>query len=402
MTKVRWGVWGCCLLTILLVMPVALAPACTGDDDDDASDDDAVGDDDTDDDTSDDDTSDDDTSDDDTSDDDTSDDDDDDDTGPGRPYTPACAGASGPPSFAEPDLPADGEGPFAVGESEMTFTDESRDREINTTIYMPQPKSAAAGPYPVVVISHGFTSFRSTVVPYGERLATWGYIAIVPQLPYTNFLQIGKVNHTESAKDILFLLNSACAASDESSGLFAGKVDKARLATLGHSLGGKLSILAALLDEGVAAVAGLDPVDGAGPIDSDDAERFPDASERVADEMRIPSLYLGGTKGKEPATGNQACAPEDDNYLTFYGAAPTPTEQITFIGANHTDFISPIPLDPCNLGDADEETVMARSMEYVTAFFNHRLLGFDDYAADYAGTGIDQDVTDGIVTYSVK
>ena len=332
----------------------------------------------------------------------------DDDTGSGRPhpYTPCCDVAPGDVPIADPALPADGAGPYLAVRSDRTFVDAARGREIPAYVYFPSRDGLTptddGAPFPVVTVAHGFSESRGMMAMYGERLATWGYVAIVPQLPYTSVLQVMKMSHTQSAKDLLFLLNTACCEDEDVSSLFYGRVDRARLGAVGHSLGGKLSTLAAYLDGGVLAAAGLDPVDGAGPIDvGPDNPDFPTmVPDRVA-ALTIPTLYLGSELGGTPFLG-QACAPTDQNYHQFWLYSPSPSVEIMLVGADHTDFVSPIPLDPCDIGTADPARVVALAEEYVTAFLNDRLRGWERFRDDYAGAGVDADQAAGAVVWERK
>ena len=385
-------------LILILLFALLFAFSCSGGDDDDDNDDNDVADDDI----SDDDAADDDDNN-DVADDDVTDDDDDD---APHPYTPCCDVNAETINMSDPGLPADGNGPYQIFSIERTFIDAERDREIEANIIYPSTDGSSpatdAAPFPLVVVSHGFSGTRATVRQYGERLATWGYIAIVPQLPYTNPFAILKLSHLESAKDILFLLNTACCEHEQDGSDFFDLVDRARLATVGHSLGGKLSTLAAVFDGGPRAVVGLDPVDGSGPIDfGDDNPDFPDVAPDNAPNLLVPTLYLGGSESGIEVFG-QACAPTEENYHEFWTYSPPPSQEITFLGADHTDFIIQLPGDICDVGTADHVIVKQLAKEYMIAFLNVQLRGWDRFEDDYAGAGIETDVQAGHVTWQAK
>jgi hypothetical protein len=328
-----------------------------------------------------------------------------------QPYTPNCRCTGEPTRLPEPDLPAAGAGPFRFVKMARTFVDVERNRSIPAYVIVPSDDGVSMSrvgvPYPVVVVVHGFSGYRGLVLPYSERLATWGYITVTPQLPYTGFLDVLKISHVESSLDLLFLLDQVCseAGSDAQSPLY-GSVDGGRLAAVGHSLGGKLSVLASLSDGGPGAVVGLDPVDGAGPggLFEDDPD-FPDlVPERVPD-LRIPTLYLGGTEGGSKVSGT-ACAPEEENYHEFWTYSPSPSVEITFQGADHTDFLETSwffdLFDFCDVGSADPEIVKDLALKYTVAFLNDSLLGWGRFREDYAGDGIDADQETGLVTWQQK
>jgi len=304
-------------------------------------------------------------------------------------------------------------------ETERVFYDAERDRSIPAVLDVPSKDGVnpddSQAPYPVVLVVHGFSGTKELMRGYGKRLASWGFIAVRPQLPYSGILdilsQLEKFSHTESAKDLLFVLNSLCCESGQSGSALQGLVDKGRCAAAGHSMGGKLSVLASLMDGGLRAVVGIDPVDGAGPQlpppfdDLFKGPDFPDLAPERLPHLLIPTLYLGGTQGKEKRLG-QACAPEDQNYHEFWLASPAPSVEITFLGADHTDFVEHSflfdLLDPCNIGTADHNKVKALSFKYIVAFLNHRVRGWERFAEDYSGTGLDADRLSGDVVWEKK
>jgi len=369
------------------VLMAALLLFCTcgsGDDDDDDDDDDVADDDDDDDDDT---------------------DDDDDDSGPNRPpqpYTPCCNVSADDVAMSDPGIAASEPGPYFYFRIDREFEDAERERVIPAYIYLPsadgQNPAAESAPFPLVLVVHGFSGNREMMIRYGERLATWGYIAVVPSLPYTNPLYLFKMNHVESAKDLLFVLNAICCEHEQEGSAFHNLVDRTRLAAVGHSMGGKLSTLASWMDGGLRTVFGLDPVDGAGPITADTPE-FPRMTPERVQELQIPTLYCGSERGGE---GMVPCAPEDLNYHQFWLFSPPPSVEITFIGADHTDFIPDMPLDPCDLGSADPEIVKALSYEYSIAWLNFQLRGWERFKDDYSGTGIAADQQAGYVTWQEK
>jgi len=390
--------WLPLVLLAALLLTIAACSSSDDDDDNDAADDDAADDDDV----ADDDTGDDD---DDDDDDDLSDDDDDDDSAP-HPYTPCCDVAAEALNLTDAGLPADGDGQYQYVQQARTFIDAEREREIDADVFLPslegQTPTDQGRPFAVVLVVHGFSGTKSMVREYAQRLATWGYIAIAPQLPFTNPVALLKISHTESTKDLLFILNTICCEHEQSDSVFYGRVDRARLGAVGHSMGGKLSINASLLDGALGAVAGLDPVDGAGPIPiGPDDPDFPDLTPDRVGALTIPTLYLGGEVSGTPVLG-QACAPTEENYHEFFTYSPSPAVEVKFLGADHTDFVAQFPLDPCNIGTADHQRVKRLAKKYTVSFLNYYLRGWSRFAGEFAGSGIDADQTAGDVTWQQK
>ena len=200
-------------LLMALLLTIAACSSSDDDDDNDDADDDAADDDDsTDDDTGDDD-----------DDDDLTDDDDDDDSAP-HPYTPCCDVATEALNLTDSGLPADGDGQYLYVQQARTFVDAEREREIDADVFLPSLDGLTptddGGPFGVVLVVHGFSGTKAMVREYAQRLATWGYIAIAPQLPFTNPVALLKISHTESTKDLLFILNTVCCEHEQGDSVF--------------------------------------------------------------------------------------------------------------------------------------------------------------------------------------
>ena len=91
----------------------------------------------------------------------------------------------------------------------------------------------------------------------------------------------------------------------------------------GHSLGGKLALLAATLDPRVKASIVLDPVDGNGVTVADLFARPPHPH-------RVPRRDARQHRAKGLG---QACAPKNANCSTFYAQASSPSIEVTLDGA---------------------------------------------------------------------
>lgn len=326
-----------------------------------------------------------------------------------RPYTPCCKADREPVPLSDPGVPPAGAGPFRFVRLQRTFQDTERSRAIQADVFIPSSDgfSPATGgaPYPLVAVVHGFSGSKDLMTTYGERLATWGYVALVPTLPYSSFLDVLRLSHLESARGVLFLLDSVCCETGEESSTFFGLVDRSRLGCLGHSLGGKLCALAALMDGSIRAVAGLDPVDGADPAGLLEGDPdFPDLAPALLPDLTIPTLYLGGTEPESVLW--LECAPRSQNFHAFWLASPSPAVEIEIRGADHTDFVDQSflfrLLDPCNTGTADERAVKDLARKYVVAFFQDRLRGWERFRSDYAGSGAEGDAALALVTWQAK
>lgn len=251
------------------------------------------------------------------------------------------------------------------------------------------------GPYPVVVVAHGFQIAASQYNSYLKRLASFGYVAVTADYP-TSFL--GNDN-TKATQNIISALDWI-----ESKPELKG--DTKLAGATGHSLGGKLAVYAAKLDDRFKATIVLDPVDGASgnPLDPNPMCTAP-ACIDVSAELPIakPTGFLGETLDSGGGGGFQpACAPAAENFLTFYAAAKFPSFAVTINGANHVGFVDNtqtcgIACSACKMPTLDNATVNALSRAYVTAFYERYLrgnTGYDTYLtgaeaqARYVDTGI--------------
>lgn len=223
-------------------------------------------------------------------------------------------------------------------------------------------------PYPLVLILHGFQLSATQYQGYAERLASHGYVACLVDYP-AGFVP----NHVEAVRDVRGALDWLLARSQAAGDSLLGKIDPQRVGVMGHSLGGKLSVLAASDDARFGAVLGLDPVDGASFCNATDC---PDAIERLP--LPIPTAFLGETLDATANWGGQACAPSGSNYQTFYAAAATPSLEVTLVGASHMSFIDEpascgLFCGACQTATLSQARALFIARAYSAAFFERWL-----------------------------
>jgi pimeloyl-ACP methyl ester carboxylesterase len=285
------------------------------------------------------------------------------------------------------------DGPYAITEIDATKTTTTDTVKLHVAYPTAGP---AAGPYPVVILAHGFLLDPALYVGYIKRLATFGYVAMTADYNDTTKSNIRDADNLRGA------LDWALAATQ-----LAGKVDAAKAGVMGHSRGGKAAVIAASRDARFKAVLGLDPVDSSSPLGCNATTECPDASNALA-SLSIPSAFLGETT--DATSAGQACAPAADNYTTFYGSAPAKSVEVTLLGANHLTFLD----DPtacgltCSLASCNAETAahadlinLAHAM--TVSFFERNLRG--DAAQDAYLTGAQAQsryVTPGLATIRSK
>jgi dienelactone hydrolase len=168
---------------------------------------------------------------------------------------------------------------------------------------------------PLVVLSPGFTSSRSTLTALAEDLASHGYVVAGIDHAYESHATAfpdGRVTTCLArearqrisgfwekvaagrAADVSFVLGELTGAHPAWPG--AGLIDPSRIAMVGHSAGGAAAIAAMLADSRIRA--GID-------MDGSTAAPIPDRG------LSRPFLFLGSQSGYTPRSGGTASTPRD-------------------------------------------------------------------------------------------
>lgn len=276
--------------------------------------------------------------------------------------------AGGATSVPDPELP----GPFRIRTSQSDIVAPSGNSvPLDCRVPIGGPEGA---PYPAVLIGPGFQIPAEQYLGYAERLATFGYVTCIVDFP-TGFV----ANHAENARDFVAAVDWLFESTTQRGHPLAGQVDTTRVGAAGHSLGGKVAVIAAAEDVRIRAVLGIDPVDSSLLCPP---SRCPDASNMLP--LPIPIALLGETVD---ATGPlQACAPAADNFQTFFSAADAPALEVEVLGANHVSFLDDpdacgLPCRVCNEASAPHADVIGLARAYAAAFFERHLRGLVAYDA---------------------
>lgn len=270
----------------------------------------------------------------------------------------------------------DGEAPVdpaAPGPFRWTVVDAEVVRGSRTTPVSALIPDAPAGvAMPLVLFLPGFQMQTAWYLPLLERIASHGFVVVRADPPAS----LMSSSHPEQARDAAAVLDWAFAAG----GPLAGRVDPGRVAASGHSAGGKVAVMLAFADARVTALLGFDPVNGSGPFGytADQPDIVPEQVEPLA----IPIGLLGETTDATAGFGGQACAPADQNFLTFYEAATSSPWVASWelLGADHLDFVYDtstcgLPCSFCRNGAADGGAVRAVVETLAVAFLRRHLLG---------------------------
>lgn len=269
----------------------------------------------------------------------------------------------------DPDLA----GPYAIAEKDGT----TKVAGTGDTVAIHAAYPTAAGSYPVIVIGHGFQLAASQYYGYAKRLASFGYVALTVDYP----APFSGNDNPKQAADMVAGIDWAKADST-----FGASVDATKAGMTGHSLGGKVALLAATLDPRVKAAFVLDPVDGGGPTGCMAPKCVGVAA--LMPSLKIPTGILGETT--DATGGFQACAPAASNFATFYAGATTPSLQITATGANHMSFLDDLAscgftCSLCNAATAKNADVTAMARAFMVAFYERHLRGNTAYDAYLTG-----------------
>ena len=259
------------------------------------------------------------------------------------------------------------DGPFAVTEKDTTTTVASTTDTV--AIHVASP--SGAGPFPVVVVAHGFQLPSSQYYGYVKRLASFGYIALTVDFPQS----FTGNDNPRQAKALIGGLDWAKADA-----ALGPKVDATKAGMTGHSLGGKLALLAATMDARVKAAFVLDPVDGGqGGCTAPKCVEVKDLMPTLA----IPTGFIG-------QTSDTACAPAADNFTTFYAQTKTPSLQVTALGAAHMSFLDDVATCGifctfCGAATAPNAQVNGMARALTVAFYERHLRGNTAYDAYLTG-----------------
>lgn len=206
-------------------------------------------------------------------------------------------------TFVDPSRPTEGSVPPTLPE-----------RTIVTRIAHP----TSGGPYPLLVMSHGFTGHPDE---YAETIPMWaeaGFVVAAPTFPLTNREAPGvegNVNDVANQPaDVSFVIDQVLAATDDPASPLHGLVDPEAIGVVGHSLGGATTWAVAFdratRDERIDSVvvfAGLTVDMPGGALETDsglpllvlhgDADDLPIAMERGAWDAAVSPKWFVTLKG---------------------------------------------------------------------------------------------------------
>jgi len=212
----------------------------------------------------------------------------------------------------------------------------------------------AAGTYPLIVASHGFSASADNQVGWAEQFASYGFVVVAPTFP--NSFSPDHVKNGGIVKAIV-------SAIDTTDSPAKGKVDKTRVGLEGHSAGGLATTLAAA-DLVPKATVLFDPVDNA------------DLGKAAYAKLCGPVLGLFAN----PSSCNNSAG-----WFAFRTTAKGPTTSFRVKNSTHCDGEN-APRGLCGLtcGGAADGARQKEYARYATAFFLANLKGDTDAAKELA------------------
>jgi hypothetical protein len=279
-------------------------------------------------------------------------------------------------------------GSYSVNVENTTVSLSTTDIGLHT--YYP----VASGQFPIVVFHHGFQLSAENYLSYGEHLASWGFVVVMPSIsneiwdPYTH-AELGVIS-----SEVVDYLSTSTLISQ------SGDVEKIALA--GHSLGGKIAMYHASFDDRIDAVFGIDPVDSAGGPFNSVGEDYPSVTPELMGDISIPIGLVGELTNATCSGFCEPCAPEEENFEQYYTHATSSAIQIEMIGANHMSFLDDpdcgFSCDLCTVGTDDPELSRKLTQKYMVAFLYHTLMNSSQFDAFLFGDWMEEDNEDGLVS----
>jgi fermentation-respiration switch protein FrsA (DUF1100 family) len=155
---------------------------------------------------------------------------------------PTDSRSSNPAPTATPPPPRPNTAPatrFPVEQRTWKFN-RGKARPLPTTVWYP---ATGAGPYPLIVFSHGLTSEPAA---YATVLRSWaraGFVVAAPAFPHTSyraddFNALDVINQPADASEVI----TRMLALNDSVGDLRGRIDPSRIGAAGHSAGGITTI----------------------------------------------------------------------------------------------------------------------------------------------------------------
>jgi len=259
----------------------------------------------------------------------------------------------------------------------------------------------SGGPYPLIIVSHGYPGSRFMLTNLTENLASKGYVVVA--IDHTDSLFSDAVNFGSTllnrSLDILFVLNEMDRLSTEESFL-TGLADAQNAALIGYSMGGYGSIDVAGAGLSPFAAGFIENQTGVPGADVRALGNAPAIADRIkavvavapwgmnyglweADALaniQVPLFFIAGSQ-------DDVAGYENGIVKFFEGAVNADRYLLTYEGARHNVVPNPPPAEATNFeeymryGDNvwDTRRINNVNQHFLTAFLGIYLKGQTDY-----------------------
>jgi dienelactone hydrolase len=282
------------------------------------------------------------------------------------------------PSIAQTSstlVPPDQHGSFSVGTWNTSYVDRYS-TNVSVVVFYPATKNGdgaspdkAQAPYPLLDFTHGHLFYPpySYYVSYGDQYASWGYVVSMPNFQAYDGLLTS--NHGEMANSTLDLISAMAKKNSSTTGYLEGMVNVNDTALTGHSLGGKISVLAEEYEEALH-LTNVKAVETLAMANANSPSTFPQLG-----TITVPIQVQTGTL-------DAVAYPSQNSQVVYNGVVTPPKQFVNITGGNHYHYAD---ADPSfgELGDNTSTITRAQQLtlgaKYATAFFNYYLKGEVQY-----------------------
>ena len=274
-------------------------------------------------------------------------------------------------------------GPFEIGTVENEWLDQKRSRKVPVKTYFPK---SGAGPFPVIIFSHGLGGTREGYEYLGRHWASHGYVSVHVQhigsdsavwsegrldqlMRNMEKAAASMENITNRPLDVSFAINQMEKLNREDSAL-KDRLDLSRVGVAGHSFGAFTTMAIAgevFVAPGGRQITFTDPrVKAAIPMSTPVNRSWPGLNTGF-EHINIPCLHMTGTRDASPIGRT---LPEDRRvpYDLSKGADKF---LVTFQGGDHMIFSGRGRMR----GDEKDELFQKYIRESSTAFWDGYLKG---------------------------
>ncbi|MCC5952265.1 MAG: hypothetical protein JJU45_09240 [Acidimicrobiia bacterium] len=264
--------------------------------------------------------------------------------------------------------------------------------------YYPDAPASDAGPFPVVLHSHGASGFPLYSANHLSHTASWGYVVAAPSHPTRNLAAaVGGGASTEASDvdDLAATLDRLEAENGDAESLLFDTMDTSLVGAEGHSAGGRAVLQWSMTDDRVQALIGLAPAppvrldllvpDQADETSDDEGEADPEGQNGApVDDQDRATLTAEALAELDPPTAPTLLMPGErdgviplESIAAIYTWLAAPKAMVVLADAGHNPF-----LDIC-APIREQGGLVANAGDFADAFGPLLALGEDGCVEGY-------------------